>query len=131
MAGPGLPNISDFLYAHVRGDDTEGLRAEVERHRDRTMTVVFRERVETITRCGICPKEPSRPCTALRVLALPYAEDPLYDPGWQLVAVEDEEPTSAELRPTSVADLATRVQRAYETSGAREHEQQHVGTSPD
>jgi hypothetical protein len=25
---------------------------------------------------------------------------------------------------------ATRVQRAYETSGARKREQQHVGTSP-
>ncbi len=58
------------------------LRAEVERHNDRTMTVVSLNETWTITRCGVCPKEANRPCTALRVLALPYAQHPAYRPEW-------------------------------------------------
>jgi hypothetical protein len=61
-----------------------GLAAEVERHSDRTMTVVSLSGIETITRCGICPKEDTRPCMALRILALPYAEHPGYRSEWSI-----------------------------------------------
>ena len=60
------------------------LRAEVERHNDRTMTVVSLHETWTITRCGVCPKEQARPCTALRLLALPYAQHPAYRPEWRV-----------------------------------------------
>lgn len=50
------------------------------------MTVVFRSGNErSITRCKLCPKEDTRPCLALRVLALPYAQHPLYRPEWRIV----------------------------------------------
>lgn len=104
--------IQEFLLAHVLGDadpddragpepvddprrldpsDPEGLaltgaalRAEIERHNDRTMTVVSRGDTQRITRCGICPKEGAPPCTALRLLALPYAQHPAYQPEWSI-----------------------------------------------
>ena len=125
MDGPGILSIQDFLLAHVVGDDASGVRAEVARHRERTMTVVFRDRVEAFTRCGTCPREPSRPCTALRVLALPYAGNPGYRPEWQLPGLDDPEPTVHV--PASVADLAARVQRAYEGSAGRTREQRAGG----
>jgi hypothetical protein len=85
-------SIYDFLLGYVIGDDAvppghATLRTEVERHRDRTMTVVFRDRIETVTRCGTCHDE-VRPCTALRLLALPYAEHPAYRSEWLIAPPE-------------------------------------------
>ncbi len=74
---PHLLSIHDFLLAR-----DPGLAAEVERHQDRTMTVVSFSGRKTITRCGRCPKEDSRPCRALRALALRYAHHPAYRPEW-------------------------------------------------
>jgi hypothetical protein len=59
------------------------LREEVERHHDRTMTITSHAGIETMTRCGVCPKsEP--PCIGLRRLALPYAHHPAYRPEWRV-----------------------------------------------
>jgi len=73
-------SIHKFLF-----DRDSSLRVEIERHRDRTMTVVSRGGEEAITRCGTCPWEDVRPCTGLRILALPYAGHPDYQPEWELV----------------------------------------------
>jgi hypothetical protein len=107
-AGTRELSIQDFLRLHALGDDRSGhpplvrgsgpagsgvaelfptvasLRAEIERHTDRSMTVMSRGGMETITRCAACPKEETRPCMALRVLALPYAEHPGYRPEWRV-----------------------------------------------
>jgi hypothetical protein len=83
-----MSSIQEFLLARLQDDDSDAVRAEVERHRDRTMTVVFRDRVETITRCGTCPKEPERPCTAMRELALPFADHPQFRPEWRVPTLE-------------------------------------------
>jgi hypothetical protein len=109
--GTRIMNIQEFLLLYAVGDDPgidehtgpapvvhggglansdpdelpltgPSLRTEIERHNDRTMTVVSRGAIETITRCGVCPKELTRPCTALRVLALPYARHPAYRTEW-------------------------------------------------
>jgi hypothetical protein len=56
---PEVLSIQEFLL----GLDA-GLTAEIERHKDRTMTVASLSGEETITRCGTCPKEDTRPCTA-------------------------------------------------------------------
>jgi hypothetical protein len=71
-------DTTDSRFPLTRG----ALRAEVERHSDRTMTVVSLSGHVSITRCRVCPKEDTRPCTALRVLALPYAQHPAYRPEW-------------------------------------------------
>ena len=76
---PPVLGIHQFLL----GQDAS-LAREVERHRERTMTVVSLMGTESITRCGTCPREESRPCKALRVLALPFAHRPGYRPEWQL-----------------------------------------------
>lgn len=60
------------------------LRAEIMRHSDRSMTVVSRGGVETITRCRVCPHETTAPCTALRLLAVPYADHPGFRAEWLL-----------------------------------------------
>lgn len=60
------------------------LHAEIERHNDRTMTVLTRSGTETITRCGVCPKSSSAPCLGLRRLALPYAGHPAYQSEWHI-----------------------------------------------
>lgn len=88
---PQVLSIQDFLLSRdVR------LTAEVERHSDRTMTVVSLSGTETITRCRICPKEDGRPCSALRRLALPYAEHPAYRPEWRVIAADAENSTVGE-----------------------------------
>jgi hypothetical protein len=103
---PTVLNIQEFLFAYAldgpalaaRGQGVEmpdpdpvalrgaDLRAEIERHADRTMTVRSSSGsssgMEAITRCGVCPKEATRPCAALRILALPYADHPGYRPEW-------------------------------------------------
>ena len=89
MEGPGVLSIQEFLLARTAGVGDERLHTEVGRHDERSMTVVFRDRVEVITRCGVCPKEETRPCTVLRVLALPYAGHPDYCSAWGLTAPED------------------------------------------
>jgi hypothetical protein len=91
MDGPGILSIQAFLLEHAERADTPALVAGLERHRDRTMTVVHRNRIETITRCGTCPNEQLRPCRGLRVLALPYAHHPAYRPEWSLP--HDDEPS--------------------------------------
>lgn len=109
--GPRDLSIQEFLLTYVLGDNAgtgrlpalpgaelsasdlgglphnrADLRAEIERHDDRSMTVVTLKGTETITRCGVCPREDTRPCTALRVLALPYAQHPAYRPEWRIVS---------------------------------------------
>lgn len=104
-------NIQEFLLLYALDDDSEtddrsgllpvvhrsasaesgelaSFRAEVERHNDRTMTILSLSGTETITRCGVCPKEESRPCMALRFLALPYAQHPAYRPEWRIVRAD-------------------------------------------
>jgi hypothetical protein len=90
MDDPGVLSIQAFLLDHVERGGRPALLAELARHRDRTMTVVYRERTETITRCGTCPKEQIRPCRRLRALALPYAGQPGYRPEWGLPDADDE-----------------------------------------
>ena len=80
---PQVLSIQDFLL-----DRDAGLAAELERHKDRTMTVVSLSGIETITRCGTCPREPTRPCMSLRILALRYAQHPAYLPEWQITPRE-------------------------------------------
>jgi hypothetical protein len=60
-------------------------RDEIEQHNDHTMTVVSRNGTETITRCRMCPKEDTRPCRALEMMALAYASHPAYLPEWRIV----------------------------------------------
>jgi hypothetical protein len=104
---PAVLSIQEFLLAYAfdgpvpaadHGPETwdpdrrpltgANLRAEIERHADRTMTVRSStgssSGMGAITRCGVCPKEATRPCTALRVLALPYADHPAYRPEWRI-----------------------------------------------
>ncbi len=96
MAGTRVLTIQEFLLRYAVGADRpdgdsagpDALRAEIERHNDRTMTVVTLSGTTTITRCGVCPKEETRPCTALRVMALPFADHPAYRQEWQLPAPE-------------------------------------------
>lgn len=81
-------SIHEFLLGLAKSEDRDErtrLRAEVERHRLRTMTVVSHLGIETITRCGVCPKEDTQPCTVLRTIALPYAEHPSYQQEWSLL----------------------------------------------
>lgn len=110
-SGTHALSIQDFLLAHALGPVDEildrqnaampgpngrlmtraDLREEVERHSDRTMTVVSINKTETLTRCGVCPKEVTRPCMALRLLALPYAQHPAYRPEWRIARPESPE----------------------------------------
>ena len=99
-SGPRVLSIPEFLLDYVLVPEAEGggpvgaaradLRAEVVRHRDRTMTVVFRDRIETMTRCEVCRTE-DPPCTALRVLALPFADHPAYRAEWSISSSEGPE----------------------------------------
>ena len=101
MVDSGSATIYDFLLGLVVDGDSGTVRAEVERHRERTMTVVFRDRTETITRCATC-REEAHPCTALRVLALRFAEHPAYRPEWRPApadAAEDAETAGIGLVP--------------------------------
>jgi hypothetical protein len=96
-------SIQDFLFGYVLGDGLDDvhdaddidhrltrLRAEVSRHEARTMTVVSRGSTKTMTRCRSCFGEDAWPCTALRVLAAPYARHPAYRSEWQVSPAEDE-----------------------------------------
>ena len=111
--GPRVLSIQEFLLADVLGADIEvddvecptapvraarlgltyparlplkraKLRAEIERHSDRTMRVVSYKGIETITRCRTCAKDDTRPCLALRVLAVAYGRHPAYRPEWRI-----------------------------------------------
>ena len=83
------------IHEFLLGRDSR-LAALVERHRDRTMTVVSLSGTEKITRCGTCPKEDSRPCRALRLLALPYAHHPAYQPEWHVAVPESSDGAAGE-----------------------------------
>jgi len=100
----GTLSIKQFLLAYALGGDADvdldesggiqtddrsrhrrtRLRAEIERHNDRTMTVVTLSGTETITRCGICPKTNTAPCIGLRRIAAPYAGHPAFQPEWRI-----------------------------------------------
>ena len=109
--GPRVLSIQDFLLAYVLGEDEDAgghlvlldrarertgrrrarsarnradLRAEVERHQAQVTTVDSGAGDETVTRCVSCPTDEGWPCTALRVLALPYARHPAYRTEWQV-----------------------------------------------
>ena len=98
MAGTRGLTIQEFLLRYAVGADRSGhdcagpdaQRAEIERHNDRTMTVVTLSGTTTITRCGVCPKEETRPCSALRLMALPFAQHPAYQQEWLLTPPEVE-----------------------------------------
>lgn len=64
----------------------EHRRAVIHRHHDRSVTVMASGAFETVTRCGICIHEFTRPCRALRTLAVPDDQHPDYDRLWQLAA---------------------------------------------
>jgi hypothetical protein len=94
--GTRVLTLPEFLLAYIVGEASEPdgagpadrrlahLRREVERHERRTVTVVTGDVVETITRCRSCPGDQGWPCTALRVLAMPYARHPAYREEWQV-----------------------------------------------
>jgi hypothetical protein len=81
------PASADLSTTHA------ALRAEIMRHSDRSMTVVSRGGIETITRCRVCPHESTTPCRALRLLAMPYARHPRFRPEWLI------EPPAADVPP--------------------------------
>lgn len=78
--------IKSFLLARLSEEthaDAGALRAEIERHDDRTMTVSGGQGgVETVTRCGTCASEYTRPCRALKSSAGRYRTHPDFDPDW-------------------------------------------------
>lgn len=80
--------IKEFLLARLSEEtdvDTGPIRAEIERHNDRSMWVLGGARApEVLTRCGLCVHEHTRPCTALRRLASAYVDHPDFDPAWAL-----------------------------------------------
>lgn len=92
-------SIQEFLL-----DRDSSLRIEIEHHRDRTMTVVSLSGEEAITRCGTCPWEDVRPCTGLRILALPFAQHPLYRSEWQLVPEQPEASGSSSVADTGIGE---------------------------
>jgi hypothetical protein len=65
--------IKEFLLARLSEEtdaDTAPVRAEIERHNDRSMMVLGGARgPEVRTRCGLCVHEYTRPCRALRRIA--------------------------------------------------------------
>ena len=98
FAGAGGPDLVDHPVQTVFAADRSSqdrtpyetglsgarLRAEVMRHRSRTMTIVSMGGNETMTRCPVCPKNDSPPCDGLRLLALPYNWHPAYRPEWHI-----------------------------------------------
>ena len=80
-------NVKTFLLARLAEDanvDTVRLRAQVERHNDRTMVVQSggKRPLEYVTRCGTCPKESTTPCRILREMASEYSNHPDFDSDW-------------------------------------------------
>lgn len=100
--------IEEFLLARVDEDETnaegadgdrgltprrahatdgfERRRAIIHRHHDQSVTVMSSGAFETVTRCGICIHEFTRPCRALKTLAAPDDAHPDYDLQWQFAA---------------------------------------------
>lgn len=81
-------NIKTFLLARLAENtnvDTVCLRAQVERHNDRTMVVVSggKRQLEYVTRCGTCPKESTTPCRILKEMANEYSSHPDFDSDWE------------------------------------------------
>lgn len=78
--GPNRAHASDLF---------ERRRTAIHRHHDRSVTVMFAGKAQTISRCGMCAHEVTRPCRALRLLALPDDAHPDYDPAWSDIAAAD------------------------------------------
>lgn len=78
--GEGEPPAARHIAALL----TE-FRDAIEQHNDHTMTVVSRSGMQTVTRCGFCPKEDTRPCRALKVMALRYSNHPAYLAEWRIL----------------------------------------------
>jgi hypothetical protein len=80
-------NIRTFLLARLseesRVDGARSRRA-IKLHDDRSMVVTWQHNAETVTRCGTCTKEASRPCTALKLLAAKYEDHPDFEEAWAL-----------------------------------------------
>ena len=70
-------------HARHRASLHTELRAEIEKHNDRSITITSPGGAETMTRCGTCPQEATQPCRGLRLLALPYADHPTYQSVWR------------------------------------------------
>lgn len=97
--GPRVLSIQEFLFAYVLGEGLDELhdvddidvplahlRAQVARHQMRTG--VSRDSGEPTTRCRSCRDEDGWPCTALRVLAEPYARHPAYRSEWRMARTD-------------------------------------------
>lgn len=80
--------IKEFLLARLSDEtdaDTAPVRAEIERHNDRSMMVLGGARGHEVrTRCGLCVHEYTRPCRALRRIASRYQDHPDFDQAWTL-----------------------------------------------
>ena len=96
--------ISEFLLARVRQDEVdaeahgyehhfdshdgggvfERRRTAIHRHHDRSITVVSTGAFQTVSRCGVCIREFTRPCRVLMSLAQADNEHPDYDHAWDL-----------------------------------------------
>jgi hypothetical protein len=78
---PGV-TIKTFLLTRLSEEiqvDGGRRRREIESHNDRSMVVTWQHEAETVTRCGTCTKESSRPCTPLRLLAARYNDHPEFE----------------------------------------------------
>lgn len=79
-------NIKSFLLARLSEEqhvDADRIRAEIERHNDRTMVVSGgRGEIQTVTRCGTCANEYTRPCRTLKSTVSAYRAHPDFDPHW-------------------------------------------------
>jgi hypothetical protein len=91
-AGAGAPGSTTYELGPNRAhacDLFERRRIAIHRHHDRSVTVMFAGRAQTISRCGVCAHELTRPCRALKRLALPHASHPDYDAAWSDLAAAD------------------------------------------
>lgn len=92
-------NIRAFLLARLAENtnvETVRLRAQVERHNDRTMVVVSggTRPLEYVTRCGTCPKESTTPCRILKKMASEYSSHPDFDSDWGFDGCNPDSPAS-------------------------------------
>jgi hypothetical protein len=92
-------NVKTFLLARLAEDarvDAVRLRAQIERHNDRTMVVVSggKRQLEYVTRCGTCPKESTTPCRILKEMASEYSTHPDFDSDWACGDGDPDSPTS-------------------------------------
>jgi hypothetical protein len=90
MAGPTAivaEPVAQVDAEHIARHDPARVLAEVEAKRQIiaehtvTETSEFEGKTATITYCPVCRNDGE--CPTLRLLALPYADHPDYDPGWK------------------------------------------------